>query len=166
MASKKDKIFIAEVTKEGKIVNIAPLLIKYQPTTAQQEYFIGNFIKLVRNLSLDPITAKNNWLSAYNFLTPRSAKILNEHFHNNNPTKSLGKHTITTTIHEIKQLSKNTFQAYWTETLVNINGKSEKKKQYSGTFTVKIKQPKTKKEILQNPLGLYLVDFHLSLQEH
>ena len=44
----------------------------------------------------------------------------------------------------------------WIETIVNANGQEEGKKNYSGIFTIAIKQPTTHEEILRNPLGIYI----------
>jgi len=163
--AKKDKVFVAEVTHSGKVVNVSPLIVHYQPTKAQEEYFIGNFIKLVRELSLDPVVAKKNWFAAYNFLTYRSSKILDNYLQKNDPTKLLGKKTITVNITDVNPVSDSTFQVDWVETNTDIGGQSEQKQKYSGVFTVVLKQPKTQKSILHNPLGVYIVDFNISQRE-
>ena len=163
--SKTDKIFVAEVTKAGQVVNISPLLVKYQPTIAQQEYFVAHFIELVRSLPLDPVVAKNNWLSAYNFLTARGAERLNTFLREHNPTTMLGKKTVTIKIIDINPISNASFEVDWTETTVNINGQNEGEKNFSGVFTLAIKQPTSQKEILNNPLGIYIIDFNLSTRE-
>lgn len=165
LLTQKDRIFIAQVTDSGAVVNVAPLLVKYHPTLAQKEYFVAHFIELIRTLPLDPVLAKHNWLSAYNFLTPRTAAILNEYFRTNNPVTLLGKSTITPKISTIHPLGQKTLQVSWTETTINLNGQTEGEKHYSGVFTLEMKQPKTQAEILQNPLGIYLTDFHIALQE-
>lgn len=165
LITRRDKVFIAEVTSSGQVVNVAPLLVKYQPTIAQKQYFINQFIELIRTLPLDPVVAKHNWLKAYSFLVPRSAALLNEYFRKNNPITLLGKSTITPKIISIHPVSEKTFQVDWTENTVNANGQDEGQKHYNGIFTVYTKQPISEQEILQNPLGIYLVDFHISLRE-
>jgi type IV secretion system protein VirB5 len=52
----------------------------------------------------------------------------------------------------------------WAETIINVNGQEEGRKNYSGVFTIALKQPKTREEILRNPLGIYIVDFNISSQ--
>lgn len=165
ISSKTDRIFIAEVTKEGRVVNLSPLQIAYQPTVAQQEYFVAHFIKLVRSLPLDPVVAKNNWLGAYNFLNTRGATKLNTILREHNPLELLGKKTITVKVTAINPISNASFEVDWIETTVNANGQSEGDKNFSGIFTIMIKQPTSQKEILQNPLGIYLTDFNFSTRE-
>ena len=162
LAMRKEKIFIAEVTKEGRVVNVAPLTIKYQPNEAQKEYFIVNFIELTRSLTLDPVAVKKNWVSAYNFLSNRGGQQFSKYFKEANPAALLGKKTITIQITDINPVSPATMHVNWTETTVNTNGQEEGKKNYSGIFTIALKQPTTRAEILRNPLGIYIVDFNIS----
>lgn len=161
----KDRIYVAQVTQGGRVVNIAPLTERYQPTIAQQEYFLSYLVKLIRGLSLDPIVAKQNWLNAYHFLSSRASIKLNTHFQQEKPTEKLGKQTVTVTITEAHPISKHTFQIGWTETTTNIEGNEISKKDYDGVFTTTIKQPKTQKQILQNPLGIYVTDFNVTEKE-
>lgn len=162
---KSDRIFVAEVTKTGRVVNVSPLLVKYQPTVAQQEYFIAHFIELIRSLPLDPVVAKNNWLNAYNFLNARGAERLNTFLREHNPTTMLGKKTVTVKIVDINPISNSSFEVDWTETTINSNGQSEGEKNFSGIFTITLKPPTSQKEILANPLGIYIIDFNLSTRE-
>jgi len=165
LTSRKERIYIAEVTKEGKVVNVAPLIIRYQPNEAQKEYFVSKFIELTRGIPLDPVLAKKNWLTAYNFLNNRGAERLNEYFRQTNPTASLGKKTITVRILDINPISPTTIHTNWVETIINANGQEEDKKEYSGIFTIAIKQPTKHEVILRNPLGLYIIDFNINAKE-
>lgn len=165
LSTNKNKVFIAEVTNSGRIVNIAPLATQYQPTKAQEQYFIANFIKLIRELPLDPVVAKKNWMTAYEFLTQNSSKILNNYLQKNNPVKLLGKQTIVVNITDINPISDNTFQMDWVETITDINNQETQQQKYSGIFTIVIKQPTSQKSILQNPLGIYIVNFNISRRE-
>lgn len=156
------KVFVAEVSKEGRVVNVAPLEIAYHPTTAQEEYFIGNFIKLVREIPLDPVVAKKNWLTAYRFLTARGSEKLNIYLRQNNPAESLGKQTTTVAITDINPVSNSTYAVEWTENNVDLNGQSLEQKKFSGIFTIILKAPQTQEQILQNPLGIYITDLNIS----
>lgn len=162
LTSHKDRIYVAEVTQEGRVVNVAPLSVRYQPNEAQKEYFVAHFIELVRGLTLDPVAVKQNWLNAYNFLSDRGAERLNAYFKNNNPVVLLGKKTITVKILDVNPVSSATLYVSWVETITNTNGQEEGKKNYSGVFTIVLKQPTTREEILRNPLGIYIVDFNIS----
>lgn len=158
----KPKLFVAEVSAAGQVMNVQLLAMKYQPTQAQEEYFISQFVELVRSLPLDPVAAKNNWLKAYAFLSDRGAHQLNQLFKDNNPLPDLSKKTITVSITDINPLGKNTYHIDWDEQAVDQNGHIVEQRQMSGLFTVMIKQPTNEDEMLSNPLGIYIIDFHIS----
>jgi type IV secretion system protein VirB5 len=159
------QVYVAQVTEGGRVVNVAPLTLRYQPTQAQEEYFVSHVIELLRSVPLDPVVAKNNWTTAYQFLTQRAVAELNRYFQENNPVNLLGKKTVTVKIIDINAESDNTYHLDWEETITNMNGQVEGQPVYSGMFTVTIEPPKTQGAILQNPLGLYIVDFHISSRE-
>lgn len=165
LSLEKDHVFVAEVSNEGRVINVAPLTIRYQPTLAQKEYFISQFVKLTRELPLDPVVAKQNWLNAYSFLSQRASEQLNAIFKAENPLTSLGKKTVTVVIADVNPVSNQTIQIDWLETITNSEGVIENKATYSGVFTLAIKQPTTQKEILSNPLGIFITDFHFSKKE-
>lgn len=164
LVTKKDHLYIAEVTKEGRIINVAPLIIKYQPTEAQKNFFITHFIELIRTIPLDPVLAKKNWISAYSFLNSHSAEKLNTYFKQNNPVALLGKSTVSVQIVDINPISPTTTHVDWIETTVTSNGK-QSNKDFNGVFTINVKQPTKQKEILGNPLGLYIIEFNISPKE-
>lgn len=159
------KVYVAEVTRAGRVVNIAPLTTKYRPTQAQTEYFIAHFVQLIRQLPLDPVVAKKNWLLAYRFLTERSSQQLNHYFSQNNPITQLGKQTVAIKINDINVASSQSYHLDWTETTFGVSGQVEKQQNFSGMFTIVYHQPTTQPEIYQNPLGIYIVDFQISPQE-
>lgn len=158
----KDKVYIAEVTKEGRIVNVAPILVHYQPSEAQKEYFVCRFIELIDGMTLDPVAVRQNWLTAYKFLSGSGIERLNTYFKKNNPVALVGKKTITVQVLDINPVSSSTIHVDWVENIINTNGEEEGKRSYSGVFTVAEKQPITREEILRNPLGIYIVDFSIS----
>lgn len=157
----KDRVYVAEVTKEGKVTNVAPMLVRYQPNEAQKEYFIKNFIELTRSLPMDPVLAKKNWVTAYTFLTNKSMGVLNQYFKQNNPISLLGKKTITVEIDDMNPIGGSSVHVDWTETTINSNGQKESKQGFSGVFTIAVKQPTKQDEILRNPLGIYIVNFNI-----
>ncbi len=160
----KTTVYVAEVKSSGQVVNIAPLTLPYNPEQAQVEYFLGQFIQLIRELPLDPVVAKQNWLKAYAFLSPRGSAILTNLMRSDNPLNLLGKQTVTTTITSVNPLSATTYDVNWTEVTLGANGQPLSQKNYSGVFSVSIVTPKTVAQILANPLGIYIDNLHWSIQ--
>ncbi len=162
---KREHIYIAEVTKEGRVVNVAPLLVKYQPTDAQKRYFLVHFLELTRGLQLDPVLAKKNWLEAYNFVDNHGAVRLNQFFREYNPIAKLGKETVSLQINDVNPLTDYTMHIDWSETTINTDGEVVARKYYSGVFTIAVKQPLRQQDILHNPLGIYVIDFNVTEKE-
>jgi type IV secretion system protein VirB5 len=163
--SHRNRVFIAEVTGSGQIRNVALLQTTYQPSSAQKEYFVTQFIEMIRSVPLDPVAAKKEWTNAYDFLTQRAAKKLNQQWQKNNPIDLLGKQTVTVTIKSIDPISKNTFNVTWNETKVSSDGLNPLTTSYSGVFTTALIQPTLQQQIIKNPLGIYIVDFNFSPQQ-
>lgn len=161
LASHKPKLYIAEITENGLVKNVQLLQHAYQPTEAQEEYFVAQFIKLVQGLSLDPVATKHNWLTAYHFLDERGSKLLNKHFQEHNPLALLNKQTTTLEVTNINPIGRNTYHVTWLEDHVNNQGALLQKVSMEGSFTLIKKQPQTKEEILENPLGIYITDFYI-----
>ncbi len=159
----KTAVYVAEVKSSGQIVNIAPLNRPYNPEQAQVEYFLSQFVQLIRGLPLDPVVAKQNWLKAYAFLSPRGSAMLTTLMRNDNPLNLLGKQTTLVTITSVNPLSANTYDIDWTEQTVGINGQILSQKAYTGVFTVSIDAPKTESQVLINPLGIYIDNLHWTL---
>lgn len=157
-----DKVFIAQVTKAGQVVNVAPLVRRITPTQAEVEYFLKEFISNMRSLPLDPVLAKQHWLKAYHFLSESGAKTFNQFMQTAHPEKQLGKQTVLVKINDVNPMSQNTYAIDWQETITSVDKQHNSVKQYSGVFTLAFKSPKNQADILVNPLGLYIIDFHLS----
>lgn len=165
LVSHHNRVFIAEVTNSGQVRNVALLKTAYQPTVAQKEYFVTQFIQMIRTVPLDPVAAKKEWINAYDFLTQGAANKLNQQWQKNNPIDLLGKKTVTVTLKSIVAISKNTFNVTWDETTVSTNGLNPLTISYNGVFTTTIIQPTLQKQIIKNPLGIYIVDFNFSPQQ-
>lgn len=165
LAKNHDHVYIAEVTKEGKVVNVTSLDTSYQPNEAQKEYFVAHFIELTRSIPLDPVLAKKNWLNAYDFLDSRGAELLNHYFRQSNPIALLGKKTITIQIADIHPISPTTYHVNWVENVTNNNGQEEAKNGFGGIFTITMRPPTKHEEILHNPLGICIIDFSITPKE-
>ncbi len=166
MTTNKNIVYVAEITKAGQVMNVAPLRARYQVTETQEMYFIGNFVKLIRNLPLDPVVAKQNMLEAYAFLTKRGSEQLNKFLQQNNYLQWLGKKTITVNITDVTPISPHTYHVGWTETTIGSDGLQESVKSFDGVFTLIIHPPTAKESILVNPLGIYITDFNISSRDN
>ena len=69
-------IYVAEVGPGQNVTNLVHVTRDYTPTQAQEEYFIGQFISNVFALPLDPVIARNNWLTAYSMVSGQALQQL------------------------------------------------------------------------------------------
>jgi len=65
--------YVVEVDELGEARAIAPAEAQYRPTDPQIAWHLGRFVANVRGVSLDPVLMRQNWLSAYDFVTDRGA---------------------------------------------------------------------------------------------
>ena len=114
---------------------------------------------------MDPVVARKNWMKAYQYTSAEGSEQLNTLMKDANVLKKLGKETVTVKINNINPISKNTYQVDWTETDVNSGGQIQATKTFSGVFTIAISQPTTQEQILENPLGVKIVNFSISSRE-
>src|SRR4051812_34335507 len=71
--------YVVAVDRLGEARAVEPADRDYQPTDPQIAWHIGQFITNVRSVSLDPVLMRRNWLSAYDFVTTRGARFLNQY---------------------------------------------------------------------------------------
>ena len=65
--------------KTGFTEAVGPIKeIKYDPKEAEIIYFLGEFIRNIRTVPLDPVVFKSNWTAATDFLSVRAGQKLNK----------------------------------------------------------------------------------------
>lgn len=163
----KNYVYVAEVKPGSAVVNVHSLDRGYAPTQAQETYFIGRFINQVMDLPLDPVIVRNNWLHAYSFVHGRAKNQLNTYARSNPPFAQVGQETRTVKIKQFHPIGNHSYEFTWTTTTYEPNGRVKSTILYNGVFTVADGyHPKTAQAMLINPLGLRIVYFSFSKQEH
>lgn len=137
---------------------VNPKSVKYDPQQPEIEYFIQKFVMNIRSVPMDVVMAKKNYTEAYAYLTTIAAQQLSEMFRktDDNPASKLGRLTINVTIKSILPQTKDTYQVQWTEDSYDLNGSMTESYKMTGLFTIIMKPPKTKGELMINPLGIYI----------
>jgi type IV secretion system protein VirB5 len=64
--------YVVEVDRLGEARAVAPAAAEYRPTDPQIAWHLGRFVSNIRSVSLDPVLMRENWLSAYDFVTEPS----------------------------------------------------------------------------------------------
>jgi len=155
--------YVVQVNSEGLAQAVGPARqANYVPQEREIKYFLGQFVQKARSIPLDPVVAKQNWLSVYAFLLPSAAGKMNEIVKQENPLGKVGNETVQVEVNVIVKMSENTYQIRWREDVFAKEGALKESSRMTGIFTVSLRTPKTEKEVLMNPLGLYIKDFSWS----
>ena len=147
--------YVVEVDHLGEASAVAPLKEGYRPTDPQIAWHLGRFISNVRSISLDPVLMRQNWLSAYDFVTERGARFLNDYARVAQPFARVGDRTVSVQVTSVVRASDRSFQVKWTETWYE-RGSLAGTSSWTAILSVQVKQPSSSDELRKNPLGLHI----------
>jgi type IV secretion system protein VirB5 len=147
--------YVVEVDRLGEALAVAPAATNYRPTDPQIAWHLGRFIGNIRSRSLDPVLMRENWLSAYDFASPRGAIFLGEYARSANPFASVGDKTVSVQVTSVVRASNASFQVKWIENAFE-RGSIAGTSRWTAIITVTVKPPKNADTLRKNPLGLYV----------
>ena len=147
--------YVVEVDRTGQVLGVGPAVEAYHPQNAEIAYFLSRFIEDVRSVPLDPVVLRQNWLEAYDYVTPRGAVMLNAYARANNPFAQVGQRTVTVQVRSIVRVSGSSFQAQWTEQTF-ANGALVSTERWTGILTIVVHTPHDVVSLRKNPLGIYI----------
>lgn len=160
--------YVIEVDEAGNAKAINPAYQKnYEPKEELLIYSLKEFVRNFRWISLDPIVQNSLYSKAMNLLTEPMQKKLKEISLEENLSNLIQeKYTRDVQINSAIKVAgtKNTYQIKWREILYSSSGDILLNKTLVGIFTISIEQPKTLQELDRNPLGVYIVDFHITTE--
>lgn len=145
--------YVVEVDKLGEARAVAPLGESYNPTDPQIAWHLGKFIGNVRSVSLDPVLMRQNWLSAYDFVSERGGRFLNEYARSAEPFARVGDRTVSVQVTSVVRASDRSFQVKWIETAYE-RGSLAGTSRWTAILVVQVKPPTSADELRRNPLGL------------
>ena len=147
--------YVVEVDSLGEARSVAPTATDYKPTDPQIAWHLGRFISNIRSKSLDPVLMRENWLSAYDFASPRGAIFLGEYARSANPFAGVGDKTVSVQVTSVVRASDTSFQVKWIESAYE-RGSLASTSRWTAILTVSVKPPKNAETLRKNPLGLYV----------
>jgi type IV secretory pathway TrbF-like protein len=147
--------YVVEVDKLGETLALAPASADFQPTDPQIAWHLGRFISNIRSITLDPIVMRENWVSAYDFATPRGSLVLGEYARNADPFSNIGERTVSVQVTSVIRASDRSFQVKWTETDYD-RGSLASSAHWTALVTVVVQTPRSAETLRKNPLGLYV----------
>ena len=147
--------YVVEVDSLGEARAVAPVATDYRPTDPQIAWHLGHFITDIRSKSLDPVLMRENWLTAYDFASPRGAIFLGEYARSANPFADVGDRTVSVQVTSVVRASDTSFQVKWSESAFE-RGSLAGTSRWTAILTVIVKPPKNADTLRKNPLGLYV----------
>ncbi len=147
--------YVVQVDKFGAVQAIGPAIQNYTPTDAEIAWYLARFITDVRELSLDPVVVRRDWLEAYDYATDHGAVFLNQYAQSNDPFKAIGERTVSVQVTSVVRVSDGSFQVKWTEQTFEHDTLA-KTEHWTAILTIVTKQPATAETLKKNPLGLYI----------
>ncbi len=147
--------YVVEVDALGAARAVAPAAEAARPSDPQIAWHLGRFIKQVRSVSLDPVLMREQWLEAYDLLTPRAKQFVDAYARAADPFADPGERTVSVTITSIVRASDRSFQVEWTEQAFE-RGSPAGRSRWTAILTVAIRPPKTAEALRRNPLGIHV----------
>jgi type IV secretion system protein VirB5 len=106
-------------------------------------------------VSLDPVLMRQNWLSAYGFVTGRGARFLDAYAQGADPFAGIGTRTVSVQVTSIVRASGSSFQVKWTESDYE-RGNPAGSSHWTAILSVVRRPPASADVLRRNPLGLYV----------
>jgi type IV secretory pathway TrbF-like protein len=154
---------IVQVDKLGAATYLGPVgqaARDYRPADAVLKYHLRRFLDDTRAVSSDATVMRRNWLDAYSLITQSAGNQLNAFAQQTEPFKRMLTERISVDVLALVQLSKETWQADWRETSWDKGGNEAGSAVWRGTFRVLLRMPESDEQLVANPIGLYIDEFH------
>lgn len=152
--------YIVQVGPNGEVLSsVKAIETSRAPQDNEIKYFLGKWVHEVRGVPLDIVVKKNDWINAYLFMKPRAAIKMNEYIKQENPMSKVGEETVSVKLTGVIKMSAKTYQVRWVEDVFEKGGGLKETYKMTAVLTVDFKRPTNEKDILNNPLGMYISDW-------
>lgn len=157
--------YVIEVDQTGNAKGINPAYqINYEPTEANIQYYLQNFVNKSRWISTDRVLQGNFYTESIAFLSKEMKEKFDEIVRGENWTEMIKNgFSRDVQIESINKVAgtKDSYQIRWKETVYQ-RGNFVDSKKFLAIFSIKIEQPKNLTDLQQNPLGIKIVDYHIT----
>lgn len=142
-----------------------------KPSDNSVAFHLRQFVIHVWSVSSDAGQTKKNWIEAFHFASVKGQQQLKAEPVDAVPGSKLAdwldmpaelsqKGTAVVDAGQPLRITGDSWQVDWVRTPRDINGKPGKPTKYRGTFRLVTIAPKTAKDVMHNPLGIYVDEFH------
>jgi len=147
--------WVVEVDKLGEAQAVAPAIADYKPSDTQIAWYLARFIEEVRAIPIDPVIVRQNWLSAYDFVTDRGALALNDYARTNDPFAKIGRVQVSVDVSSVIRASPDSFRIAWVERCYE-NDALAATERWTAIVTIVIETPHDADRLRRNPLGVFI----------
>jgi type IV secretion system protein VirB5 len=155
--------YIVQVDEHGYEIAVEPV----SPSRVDARLMIAHVARYVWSLKTifnDPEAQLHlmNFVYTTTPVNTAAEKKYQEYYAASNPTVIGERETVQVTVNSVLSLSPETWQAEWTEERYTLEGEKLSVKQYRGIFTTAVVAPSDMREVIVNPLGIFVTDFNFS----
>lgn len=158
----KSQGYVIEIASDGSATmnpDAVTLLQDWTPAEETKRHFLGEFIRELRSVSSDPQIVQANIDRLYNRVTGNAADQVTDYIRETDPRNRLKNETVTIKIASILPLSDQTYQIDFRETVWTKSLRIKSDTHYRCIASFEIFTPRTNKQALYNPIGLYVTEF-------
>ena len=158
----KSQGYVIEIAADGSATmnpDAVTLLQDWTPAEETKRHFLGKFIRELRSVSSDPQIVQANIDRLYNRVTGNAADQVTDYIRETDPRNRLKNETVTIKIASILPLSDQTYQIDFRETVWTKSLRIKSDTHYRCIASFEIYTPRTNKQALYNPIGLYVTEF-------
>lgn len=158
----KSQGYVIEIASDGSATmnpDAVTLLQDWTPAEETKRHFLGEFIRELRSVSSDPQIVQANIDRLYNRVTGNAADQVTDYIRETDPRNRLKNETVTIKIASILPLSDQTYQIDFRETVWTKSLRIKSDTHYRCIASFEIYTPRTNKQALYNPIGLYITEF-------
>jgi type IV secretion system protein TrbF len=147
--------WVVEIDKLGRTQAVSPATADYRPTDPQIAWHLARFIENVRSIPADPVIVRQDWLSAYDFVTDKGAVALNDYARVNDPFAKIGKVQVSVEISSVIRASNDSFRVAWVERRYE-DASLAATERWTAILTIVLDPPHDADRLRKNPLGVFV----------
>jgi len=158
---------VIEVNEFGKArylgdLNKGSYLRGYVVKDYMIESVLREFLDLWRAIYVDTELMAKNYQEAMDWCGNELKERWRNELIEDDPMSLVGSVTRRVMIESGIKITENSWQYDWYEVTFDLYGNEIERERYRGLLTVGVKEPETENERFKNPLGVYVIDYHIS----
>lgn len=164
--------WVIELSRDGQATyypDAVQLLENWTPNDATQRYFMRDFVQRMRTVSIDNYRNQENAASVFSKTLYQAVSKIESWYMANNPIQLSAQQYTQVPDEEVSitKLSDTQWRVSWRETTYRrSDNRIMGDAQYEGVFTIAFYTPETERQRIDNPIGMYVTDFDISLMRN